>query len=192
VYHNLKISDLKENVRAAIRAGNIETSKAFLESHTRRRTAARVLLTLVKRATLQEHRLEKVVEASAMTNLSSLESGFNVLTAMASLAPLTGFLGTVTGMIGAFRSIAEAVDVNAQIVANGIYEALITTVFGLIIAIVAMSAHSIFTNVVDKFAGELGTTCDSLIIELSERRANAGAAANGAVANIGEGSTSEN
>ena len=46
-------------------------------------------------------------------------------------------LGTVSGMIGAFKSIASATEVNAQLVANGIYEALITTVFGLIIAIIA-------------------------------------------------------
>jgi biopolymer transport protein ExbB len=44
-------------------------------------------------------------------------------------------------MIGAFRSIAEVTEVNAQIVANGIYEALITTVFGLVIAIIAMIFH---------------------------------------------------
>jgi biopolymer transport protein ExbB len=70
-------------------------------------------------------------------------------------------------MIGAFKSIAEATDVNAQIVANGIYEALITTVFGLIIAIIAMIAHSLFSHVVDKFAAEVEETCSDLIIELA-------------------------
>jgi biopolymer transport protein ExbB len=69
-------------------------------------------------------------------------------------------------MIGAFKSIAEAVDVNAQIVANGIYEALITTVFGLIIAIIAMAAHSLFTHVVDKFAAEAEKICSDLITEI--------------------------
>jgi hypothetical protein len=72
-------------------------------------------------------------------------------------------------MIGAFKSIAEATEVNAQIVANGIYEALITTVFGLIIAIIAMIAHSLFTHRVDKFATEVERVCSELITGLAAR-----------------------
>jgi biopolymer transport protein ExbB len=71
-------------------------------------------------------------------------------------------------MIGAFRSIAEATEVNAQIVANGIYEALITTVFGLIIAIIAMIFHSLFSHKVDKFAAEIEKTCSDLIAQIAD------------------------
>jgi len=168
LYHNLKLSDLKEKVEAAIHDGNIAETKTYLEKLTRRRIGARILLTLVNYSSHSEHRLEKAVEAEAMSCIASLENGFNFLTALGSLSPLTGFLGTVSGMIGAFRSIAEAVDVNAQIVANGIYEALITTVFGLIIAIIAMSAHSLFTHAVDKFASDVEIACSELIIEIAE------------------------
>ena len=104
----------------------------------------------------------------AMTCINSMENGFNFLVALGSLSPLTGFLGTVSGMIGAFKSIAEATEVNAQIVANGIYEALITTVFGLIIAIIAMIFHSVFSHLVDKFAAEIETTCSDLIAEIAD------------------------
>ena len=168
LYHNLRLDDLKQKVESAIQDGTMEEAKKYLESQTRRRMGARVLLTLVNRSDLSEHRLEKAAEAEAMSCISSLENGFNFLTALGSLSPLTGFLGTVSGMIGAFRSIAEATDVNAQIVASGIYEALITTVFGLVIAIIAMSAHSLFTHVVDKFASGVEITCSDLIIMLSE------------------------
>jgi len=173
VYHNLKVDDLKEKVAEAIQTGKLKETKEFLESHTRRRVGARVFLALVNRcqgpaSRLSERRLEKVVEAEAAGSMASLESGFSLLTTLASIAPLTGFLGTVTGMIAAFRSIAEAADVNAQIVAAGIYEALITTVFGLVIAIVAMSAHSIFANIVDKFASDLEIACSELIISICE------------------------
>jgi biopolymer transport protein ExbB len=172
LYHNLKIDDLKLKVEQAIESGNPAQAREFLEGLTRRRMGARVLLKLVNRADLSEHRLEKAVEAEALSCISSLENGFNFLTALGSLSPLTGFLGTVSGMIGAFRSIAEAVDVNAQIVANGIYEALITTVFGLIIAIIAMSAHSLFTHIVDKFASEIEIVCSDLIIRITESHAS--------------------
>jgi biopolymer transport protein ExbB len=173
LYHNLKLSDLKKKVEEAIQNGNIAQTKEYLSKQTRRRMGARILLTLVNYSSHSEHLLEKAVEAEAMSCIGSLENGFNFLTALGSLSPLTGFLGTVSGMIGAFRSIAEAVDVNAQIVANGIYEALITTVFGLIIAIIAMSAHSLFANTVDKFASDVEIVCSELIIEIGNSRETA-------------------
>jgi len=168
LYHNLKLDDLKEKVEAAIRDGNLQETKEFLESCTRRRMGARILLALLKREGLSERRLEKVVELEAAACINSLENGFNFLTALGSISPLTGFLGTVTGMIGAFKSIAEAADVNAQIVAAGIYEALITTVFGLCIAILAMFAHSVFTHIVDRFTSDVEAVCSDLIVTLTE------------------------
>jgi biopolymer transport protein ExbB len=58
-------------------------------------------------------------------------------------------------MIGTFKAIANAADVNAQLVAGGIFEALITTAFGLAIAIVAITGYNIFAHVVDKFAAQI-------------------------------------
>jgi biopolymer transport protein ExbB len=172
-YHNLKMDDLKRQVEIYIKSGDISGARRYLSALSSRRIGARILLTLVSRADaggekqLSEQRLEKAVESEALGCINSLENGFNFLTALGSLSPLTGFLGTVSGMIGAFRSIAEATEVNAQIVANGIYEALITTVFGLIIAIIAMIAHSLFTHVVDKFAADVEKSCSELITELA-------------------------
>ena len=170
LYHNLKLNDLKQKVEDAFKEGRVEEVKSYLESQTKRNMGARVLLTLVKRSNLSERRLEKAVEAEALNCVSSLENGLNFLTVLGSISPLTGFLGTVTGMIAAFKSIAEATDVNAQIVASGIYEALITTVFGLCIAITAMAAHSLFTHVVDKFTLDVESACSDLIIRITESR----------------------
>jgi biopolymer transport protein ExbB len=177
LYHNLKIDDLKEQVEGFIRADDIPAAKEYLSGLTKRRMGARILLTLVSRSGLPEHRMERATEAEALSCINSLENGFNFLTALGSLSPLTGFLGTVSGMIGAFKSIAEATEVNAQIVANGIYEALITTVFGLVIAIIAMIAHSLFTNTVDKFAADVEKTCSDLITELAAANTGEPAAA---------------
>ncbi|MDR0597255.1 MAG: MotA/TolQ/ExbB proton channel family protein [Treponema sp.] len=167
-YHNLRLDDLEQKTEEYIRAGDPEGARTYLSGLTKRRMGARALLALVSRANLSEHQMEKAAETEALACINSLENGFNFLTALGSLSPLTGFLGTVSGMIGAFRSIAEATDVNAQIVANGIYEALITTVFGLIIAIIAMIAHSLFSHVVDKFAVDVERSCSNLIAELTE------------------------
>jgi biopolymer transport protein ExbB len=167
LYHNLRLDDLKEKVHEYIKGGDISGAKSYLSALSKRRIGARILLTLVEKSGLSEYRMEKAVETEAVSCVNSLENGFNFLTALGSLSPLTGFLGTVSGMIGAFKSIAEAADVNAQIVANGIYEALITTVFGLVIAIIAMIAHSLFTHVVDKFSAEVEKVCSDLITELA-------------------------
>ncbi len=61
--------------------------------------------------------------------------------------PVIGFLGTVTGMINAFRSVAESSSVQLQVIASGLYEALYTTAFGLIISIFATVSSFILETV---------------------------------------------
>jgi biopolymer transport protein ExbB len=173
LYHNLRLGDMKDRVGGFIAAGDIAGARDYLSGLTKRRMGARIFLTLVNRSGLSEHRMERAIEAEALSCINSLENGFNFLTALGSLSPLTGFLGTVSGMISAFKSIAEAAEVNAQIVANGIYEALITTAFGLIIAIIAIIAHFLFSSIVDRFASDVEKTCSDLIADLAA--ANTGA-----------------
>jgi biopolymer transport protein ExbB len=186
IYHSVRIDDLGDKVSQLMAGGDYLGAADYLSAQTKRRMGARVLLALVNRASpegnapagkttasgrpFSEHHIERAAETAAASCINSMENGFNFLTALGSLSPLTGFLGTVSGMIGAFKSIAEATEVNAQIVANGIYEALITTVFGLIIAIIAMIFHSIFSHIVDKFAAEIEKVCSDLIAEISDRR----------------------
>jgi len=171
-YHNLEIEDLADKVCTFIEEKDYSGASEYLSGNTKRRMGARILLTLIQQVKpglpFSEHRAEKATETEAVNCINSLENGFNFLTALGSLSPLTGFLGTVAGMIGAFRSIAEATEVNAQIVANGIYEALITTVFGLIIAIIAMISHSIFSHIVDRFASRVEGACTGLIAQIGE------------------------
>jgi len=170
LYHDLKVNDLHDKVTDYIKSNDYSGACEYLSGLTKRRMGARILLTIVKQVTpgqpFSVHRAERAAETEAKNCIDSLENGFNFLTALGSLSPLTGFLGTVSGMIGAFKSIAEATEVNAQIVAYGIYEALITTVFGLIIAIIAMVAHSILSHIVDKFAARVEGVCSDVIAQL--------------------------
>jgi len=175
IYNNRRMDDITDAVSGYLAQKDSAGAEEYLSGLTKRRMGARILLALVKQSkpegkrVFSEHHVERAVEAESAGCITSLEAGMNFLTALGSLSPLTGFLGTVTGMIGAFRSIAEAAEVNAQIVANGIYEALITTVFGLIVAIIAMIAHSILTHFVDKFAADIEKNCSRLISELVEQ-----------------------
>jgi len=170
-YHDLNIDDMAAKVSEYVNNKDYNGAAEYLKRLPKRRMGSRIFQTLIAQVkpdkAFSEHRAERATQNEASNCLNSLENGFNFLTALGSLSPLTGFLGTVTGMIGAFRSIAEATEVNAQIVANGIYEALITTVFGLVIAIIAMVSHSIFSHIVDKFAAKVEGSCSDLISEIA-------------------------
>ena len=94
--------------------------------------------------------VEKAIEESGSIEMAFLEKGMVWLSTVANIAPLLGFLGTVSGMIGAFEAIALAGDVEPSIVAGGISEALITTAAGLCIAIPIQALHNFFVSKIDK------------------------------------------
>ncbi len=93
----------------------------------------------------------------------NLRSGLSLIAWIASIAPVTGFLGTVTGMISVFRSINNASDVSAQLVAGGIYEALITTAAGLIISIIASAAYFILSGIVSRYCRRMEYAANSVM-----------------------------
>jgi biopolymer transport protein ExbB len=93
--------------------------------------------------------VEKAIENAAMIEMSYLEKGFLELSTAITLAPMLGFLGTVSGMISAFDAIAAARAVDATIVASGIKIALITTQAGLLVAIPVQFFNNIFVTMVD-------------------------------------------
>ena len=80
-------------------------------------------------------------------HMREIEPVLSILDLIAMIAPVIGFLGTVTGMINAFRSVAEASSVQLQVIASGLYEALYTTAFGLIISILATFSSFILETV---------------------------------------------
>jgi len=111
--------------------------------------------------------VEKAIETSGTIEMSFLERGLVALSTVANVAPLLGFLGTVSGMINAFEAIANADQVNAKLVASGISEALITTATGLVIAIPASIGYSFFLSVIDRFIIEMEETSAELVEELT-------------------------
>lgn len=165
-WHDCKVTPLSNKVKQCLREGKKEEAEKMLSELSHKKTAATILYALLTNSKFGEARMENAAECEAQERIRRMENGFNYLTALSSIAPLTGFLGTVSGMIGAFKSIAAATDVNAQLVANGIYEALITTVFGLIIAIAALVAYNLLVQRVDTFAAETSKCINDLIPEL--------------------------
>ncbi len=90
-------------------------------------------------------RLENFVSVRAERALDQFENRLNYLNVIVTLAPVLGLLGTVTGMIGSFNNFSQRLD-NPLAVTAGIGEALITTVFGLCISIVAICMYAYFNR----------------------------------------------
>lgn len=127
----------------------IEAAQRMLHGH--RGPIAAVLHSGLLRAKKGPDAVEKAITTAASIETALLERGLIWLATVANIAPLLGFLGTVSGMIHAFEAIAAAEEVSAKLVATGIYEALITTAAGLIVAIPVQTAHNYFVSRIDKF-----------------------------------------
>lgn len=110
-------------------------------------------------------RVEKTLSVAASVEVAMLERGLSIISAIANIVPMLGFLGTVTGMITAFDDIAAADQVSAKIVAGGIKEALLTTAFGLIAAIPLLLFYNYFVNRIEGFI----TSVERLASDLVEK-----------------------
>lgn len=108
---------------------------------------------------------EKSIERTSSVSVNELGRGLNILATIGSVAPLIGFLGTVAGMITAFGNIAAADEVSAQLVAGGIYTALTTTAYGLIISIPTIGMYNYFVHRIDNFLADTEKAVNLIIEE---------------------------
>ena len=105
---------------------------------------------------LPEEKVREAVLRHGHDVLESLRSGFRTLEVIASLAPLLGLLGTVLGMIEAFQRLEEAGNrVDASILSGGIWEALLTTAVGLVVAIPVVAVFNWLERRVERLAHEM-------------------------------------
>jgi len=93
--------------------------------------------------------VEKAVVSYGSVQMGLLEKGLVWISLFIAIAPMLGFMGTVIGMIGAFESIEAAGDLSPSVVAKGIKVALLTTVFGLIVAIILQIFYNYIVSKID-------------------------------------------
>ncbi|NQT21340.1 MAG: MotA/TolQ/ExbB proton channel family protein [Planctomycetes bacterium] len=127
-----------------------------------------------------QHEINKGMEDASIINAVDLERRLPLLASVGNVAPLFGFAGTVTGMISAFAEIAAAANPDAQTVARGIQEALVTTASGLIIAIPAVLAFNYFSSRIDALNARTEESAngliDMMVMTLVEQRSKANGA----------------
>ena len=94
--------------------------------------------------------VEKAVQNAGALEMSFLEKNMIWLNTVITVAPMIGFTGTVVGMIGAFDAIKAANDISPAVVAGGISQALLTTAFGLVVAMIIQTFQNLFVSRIDK------------------------------------------
>jgi biopolymer transport protein ExbB len=113
---------------------------------------------------LGHERVKEAIENAGRQEISKLEKGLAVLASISGIAPLLGFLGTVTGMITAFMTIEDlAGSANPSDLAGGIWEALLTTAFGLMVGIPALAFYNYFLSAVKKLVGDMETVANDVV-----------------------------
>jgi len=157
-----------EQVRRYWYRGDIKAALACCDEA--RVAIARILKAGLERYEAGKEEIEKALEAAGrleLYNLSSYVRGFGLV---ANLAPMLGFLGTVTGMIQAFNAIAAAGISTPALVAHGVSEALLTTATGLTIGIPSLALYSFFRARVDRFVQEMEEVALELVEDLASQQ----------------------
>ena len=142
-----------QNLEDALRSGGPDEA-ARICSETRGPVASVIHAGLLRMHRGIDH-VEKAIDNAGAVEMAFLERGMVWLSTVANLAPMIGFLGTVSGMISAFQAIERAGDVEPSMVAGGISEALITTASGLIVGIIIQFLHNFFASRIDRIIADM-------------------------------------
>lgn len=128
---------IMDRIRDYVRSANIDGAQAYCESQDKPIT--RILAHGLERLGRPIAEIQDAVNSAGKHEAFALERRIDMLATIAGIAPMLGFLGTVTGMIEAFQRIQNLQgNVNPSVLAGGIWEALITTAAGLVVGIVAL------------------------------------------------------
>ena len=149
-------TNFMNNIRAAVVAGNIQGAKQLCA--TTDTPTARMVEKGLNRIGKPLRDIDAAIENVGNLEIFKLEKGLSTLASISGAAPMIGFFGTVTGMILAFHTMATAENVGPAQLAGGIYQALITTAFGLFIGILAFVGYNLLVANVEKVVFQMERT----------------------------------
>lgn len=164
IYLNLSTTNtqkLLNNVEAALETGGLEAAKEICKNT--RGPVASIFFQGLDRYREGIDVVEKSIVSYGSVLMGRLEKGLSWISLFIALAPMLGFLGTVIGMVGAFDAIEAAGDISPSIVAGGIKVALLTTVFGLIVAIILQIFYNYILSKIDSLVNDMEDSTISFI-----------------------------
>lgn len=152
---------LLANVENALNQGGVESAKEVTKNT--RGPVASIFTQGLMRMSEGVEMVEKSVIAYGSVEMGRLERGLVWISLFISLAPMLGFMGTVIGMIGAFDAIEAAGDISPSLVAGGIKVALLTTVGGLIVAVILQVFYNYCVSKVDSLVNQMEDASIALV-----------------------------
>ena len=173
IYLNLSSTNttkLLNKVEAALASGGVENAKEVCKNT--RGPVAGIFYQGLDRYNEGVDIVEKSIVGYGSVLMGRLEAGLSWISLFIALAPMLGFMGTVIGMIKAFDDIAAAGDISPTIVASGIKVALLTTVFGLITAIILQVFYNYIVSKIDSLVNNMEDSSISFIDILLKFNAN--------------------
>jgi biopolymer transport protein ExbB len=171
IYLNLSTTNTKKllnKVENAVETGGVEAAKDVCKN-----TRGPVASIFYQGLTRYEDGLaevEKSIVAYGSVLMGRLESGLSWISLFIAVAPMLGFMGTVIGMISAFDNIEAMGDISPAVVAGGIKMALLTTVFGLIVAIILQIFYNYIVSKVDGLVNAMEDSTISFIDILAKNK----------------------
>jgi biopolymer transport protein ExbB len=160
-------SGLLEKVKVYITSGKIDAAIALCKSDGS--PASRMIEKGISRIGRPLADVTAAIEIVGNLEISKLEKGLPALASVAGGAPMIGFLGTVMGMIQAFYDMSNAGNnIDVTLLSTGIYQAMVTTVAGLIVGIIAYFAYNILVTKVEKVVFKMEATTSEFMDLLNE------------------------
>ncbi len=142
-------TNFMENVKNCIHSGDLEGAKNLTRNNAT--PIGRMVDKGLSRLGRPLNDINQAIENVGKLEVAQLESGVSMVGTIAALGPSLGFLGTVTGMVKAFFDMSTAGNnIDIQLLSGGIYEAMVTTVGGLIVGIIANFLYSILVGQINK------------------------------------------
>ncbi|WP_439127884.1 MotA/TolQ/ExbB proton channel family protein [Polaribacter sp.] len=164
IYLNMATTNTKKlvaNVDDALSSGGVEAAKEVCRNS--KGPVASIFYQGLDRVDEGVDAAEKAVVSYGGVQMGLLEKNVSWLSLFIALAPMLGFMGTVIGMIDAFDRIAVANDISPAVVAGGIKIALLTTVFGLIVAIILQIFYNYIVSKIDSIVNNMEDASIQLI-----------------------------
>lgn len=159
---SMKMETFLNDVQDMLTEGNVRQAIRYCEQTDK--PLARILVKGLQRLGRPIKEIEDAIMSAGKQEAYRLESKMDWLATIAGVAPLLGFLGTVTGMIDAFQQIQTMEgQVNPSLLAGGIWEALITTAFGLMVGILAYGFYNFLLTKINRKIFELETASTDFI-----------------------------
>ncbi|MBI9057552.1 MAG: MotA/TolQ/ExbB proton channel family protein [Labilibaculum sp.] len=160
-------SNFMNRIRDYIHEGKMDSALALCESNDT--PVSKMISKGIKRIGRPLNDVNAAIENIGNLEVSKLEKNLPTLATVAGAAPMIGFLGTVMGMIQAFYAMANAGNnIDVSLLANGIYTAMVTTVAGLIVGIIAYFAYNILVAKVEKVVFNMEATTTEFMDLLNE------------------------